>query len=132
MKKSFSRESQSGQAMLLAVLTIGATMLSATTIAGLLMLYQIRQTIDFGNSAKAVFAADAGTEWALYNNLVTSTSPLGFLNGASTTVVCDDSSNPPVPVCATSTAVYAISKGFSGGAERAFLETFSGATSTLP
>ena len=47
--------------MLLAVLTLGATMLGATTIAGLLMVYQIRQTTDFENSAKAVFAADAGT-----------------------------------------------------------------------
>ncbi len=57
----------SGQAMILTVLALGGTILGATTIAGLLMLYQIRQTADLANSAKAIFAADAGIEWALYD-----------------------------------------------------------------
>lgn len=53
--------------MILTVLALGGAILGATTIAGLLMLYQIRQTTDLANSGKAVYAADAGIEWTLYN-----------------------------------------------------------------
>lgn len=55
-----------GQTMILTVLSLGGTMLGATTIAGLLMLYQLRQATDMASSAKAIFAADAGIEWAIY------------------------------------------------------------------
>ncbi len=117
--------------MLLAVLTLGATMLGATTIAGLLMLYQIRQTTDFGSSAKAVFAADAGTEWALYSYFQGASVPQPiFSNGASAVVICDPSGT--AASCAASTSVDAISKGSAGNTKRAFLATFSGASSTLP
>lgn len=51
--------------MLLTTLAIGGTILAATTIAGLLMVYQISQATDIANSTKAIFAADAGTEWGL-------------------------------------------------------------------
>ena len=53
--------------MILTVLALGGAILGATTIAGLLMLYQIRQTTDLANSGKAIYAADAGIEWTLYN-----------------------------------------------------------------
>ena len=56
----------SGQVMLLTVLVLSGTILGATTIAGLLTLYQIRQATDFANSAKAIYAADTGIEWRLY------------------------------------------------------------------
>ena len=52
--------------MLLTVLIVSGTILGATTIAGLLMLYQIRQSTDFGRSLQAIFAADTGLEWQLY------------------------------------------------------------------
>lgn len=52
--------------MILTVLSLGGTMLGATTIAGLLMLYQLRQATDMASSAKAIFAADAGIEWGIY------------------------------------------------------------------
>jgi len=55
-----------GQVMIITILVLGGAILSATTIAGLLMLYQIRQTTDIANSGKAIYAADAGIEWALY------------------------------------------------------------------
>ena len=48
--------------MILTVLALGGAVLGATTVAGLLMLYQLRQTSDMANSARAIFAADAGTE----------------------------------------------------------------------
>lgn len=55
-----------GQVMLLTVLIVSGTILGATTIAGLLTLYQIRQATNFGQSVQALFAADTGLEWALY------------------------------------------------------------------
>ena len=55
-----------GQVMLITVLALSGTILGATTIAGLLTLYQIRQTTDFINSTKAIYAADSGLEWRLY------------------------------------------------------------------
>lgn len=53
--------------MLLTILALGGAILGATTIAGILMLYQIRATTDAENSAKAIFAADAGTQWTLFD-----------------------------------------------------------------
>ena len=53
--------------MLIAVLALGGAILGATAVAGLMTLYQIRAATDTANSAKAIFAADAGTEWALFN-----------------------------------------------------------------
>jgi len=55
-----------GQVMLMTVMAISGTILGATTIAGLLMLYQVRQSTDIINSTKAIFAADSGLEWRLY------------------------------------------------------------------
>lgn len=52
--------------MLITVLVLTGTILGATTIAGLLTLYQLRQATDVVNSTKAVFAADSGLEWRLY------------------------------------------------------------------
>ena len=77
--------------MLLTVLTIGGTILGATTLAGLLVLYQIRQSTDLANSAKAVFAADAGVEWGLYQiySSASGTAPI-MGNGASFKVACYD------------------------------------------
>ena len=129
-----SHGGRSGQAMLLAVLTLGATMLAVTTIAGLLMVYQIRQVTDFGSSAQAVFAADAGAEWALYSYFkqVPVEQPT-FSNGATLLpVVCYDASNMPTASCTATSSVYAISKGYAGNTKRAFLVTFSGAAGPLP
>lgn len=53
--------------MILTVLALGGAVLGATTIAGLLMLYQIREATDLANSGKAIYAADTGIEWTLYN-----------------------------------------------------------------
>ena len=135
-KVARSTDRRQGQAMLLAVLTLGATMLAVTTIAGLLMVYQIRQVSDSGNSAKAVFAADSGAEWALYNFFEQSGQsieipPMGFSNGATAAVTCYDASSAQ-GLCTATTSVEAISKGSAGNTKRAFLATFSGASGTLP
>ena len=57
---------EKGQVMLLTVLVIGGLLLGASAIAGLMMVYQIRQSSDVVNSTKAIFAADSGVEWELY------------------------------------------------------------------
>jgi type II secretory pathway component PulK len=134
MKIEPHEEKRQGQAMLLAVLTLGATMLGATTIAGLLMLYQIRQTTDFGHSAQAIFAADAGTEWALYSQIQQQTvdPPTNLSNGATALITCYDASGAEMPSCMATTSAYAKSTGSAGGTRRAFLATFQNATGTLP
>lgn len=49
--------------MLLMVLILSGTLLSVAMISGLVMFFQIRQSGDFTNSAKAIFAAETGAEW---------------------------------------------------------------------
>ncbi|MDP3999740.1 MAG: hypothetical protein Q8P76_04110 [bacterium] len=87
-----------GQVMLLTVLLLSGTILSATTIAGLLMLYQIRQATDIANSTKAIYAADTGIERRVYDifldpdGLCSLSEPSldGTLdNGAAFQVACD-------------------------------------------
>lgn len=55
-----------GQVMLLSALLIGGSILAATSVAGYLMLLQIRQSTNIANSAKAITAASTGIDWALY------------------------------------------------------------------
>lgn len=79
-----------GQVLILTTLTIGGILLGATTIAGLIVAYQIHQTTDLANSGKALFAADAGIEWGLYQFFKPNAShPKPTLsNGASFTTTC--------------------------------------------
>jgi hypothetical protein len=112
--------------MLLAALALGGTILGATTIAGFLTAYQIRQATDFANSAKAVFAADAGTEWALYDFYVDSSTPMVSLgNGTTVSVACSDASGDETS-CGDPNTAQAVSRGFAGDVARAFQVTFSG------
>jgi hypothetical protein len=114
---------RNAQAMLLTTLAIGGTLLGATTIAGLLLVYQIRQATDLSNSAKAIYAADAGIEWGLYKYFTDpSVAPIGTLsNRAGVSVTCYNSSTPAVAVDCGSDAMYKIqAKGNVGGVSRAF------------
>lgn len=109
------RAQRTGQVMLLTVLTLGGTILGATTIAGLLMLYQIRASSDLANSGKALYGADTGIEWGLYQFFKPgSTAPAPvFTNGTTFTTVCfevsDCSGAGAVAVnCRTTTATNTI------------------------
>jgi hypothetical protein len=125
--------SSSGQVMILAVLTLGGAILGVTAIAGLLMLYQIRQSTDFQNSAKSIFAADAGVEWALYSYYQPPQGSLpSFSDGASLAVDCYDASDNQLAACDMANSSYAISKGTARDTKRAFFVKLTGATSTLP
>lgn len=68
MKKNFKNKTQKreGQVMLLTVLVLSAVFLSATIIAGLLMVYQLSQVTQVVDSAQAIYAADAAIERALF------------------------------------------------------------------
>lgn len=141
--------------MLLAILTLGGAILGATTIAGLLMLYQIRATTDIESSAKAVFAADAGVEWAEFDFYCAVTSPAHptsrcilpvgdqptpVFSDCETgcpvaTVTCSDSTGTSTLCSDTSgvsAAAMAVSKGAAVDAQRAFLLNLTGAAATLP
>ena len=71
---------QAGQAMLIFVLVLGATMLSVTAIAGYVTLQKLRESSDVVDSAKAIYAADSGVEWCFYNK---------FYVATTSTYVCD-------------------------------------------
>lgn len=121
----------SGQVMILTTLVIGGTILGATTIGGLLVLYQIRQSTDLANSAKAVFAADTGVEWGLYEyykKRPPAPSPhprpaTPLSNGASFTTICRDSAGSTVSCNDPQTDVI-IGTGDSGNVKRAFKISF--------
>jgi hypothetical protein len=137
-KKIVKKDSRrSGQAMLLATLTLGGAILGATSLAGLLMLYQIRATTDSVNSAKAIFVADSGVNWALYTYFHPPAGSLPASNGffslidASVTVTCYDA-NANTIACDDSNATDAISEGTSNGARRAFLVIFGNEIATMP
>ena len=51
-----NRNGEKGQLMLLSVLLISSAVLGATTVASLLVLFQLRQASDAKSSAQAVFA----------------------------------------------------------------------------
>lgn len=115
--------------MILTTLTLGGALMGATTIAGLLMLYQIRQGADVNHSARALFAADAGIEWGLYN-LLCSEDPAKqpcpinrvprFNNGATVTVECLNDAGVRVNDCNPTETVTIKSLGRSGNTARAF------------
>lgn len=114
--------------MLLTVLVLGGTILGATTIGGLLVLYQLRQTADLANSTKAVFAADAGIEWGLYEFF--KNPSMGFLkptmsNGATYNTTCyKDAAMTQKVSCNASGVIIIIGKGESGNVKRAFKISF--------
>lgn len=132
---------RSGQAMLIAVLSLGGAMLGATAIAGILILYQVRASTDSVNSAKAIFAADTGINWSLFSFFCGIDSPSRcpggapqeptLPDGATMAVTCYDINNNAIPCTSTSTQ-YAVSIGSSLNARRAFYLNFLVSTSSFP
>lgn len=119
--------------MLIATLALGGAILGATSIAGLLMLYQIRATTDIENSAKAIFAADAGVEWALYSDFRPPQGALPtFGNGGSVQVTCYNQAGTALARCDGATVDAAVTRGTSLNTKRAFFVNISNATTALP
>lgn len=66
---NYHRRNGTGQVMIVSVVILGGILLSASAIAGLLTIYQIRASNDAVSSAKAIFAADTGIEvaqWCIF------------------------------------------------------------------
>ncbi|MDR3582156.1 MAG: hypothetical protein P4L67_02680 [Candidatus Pacebacteria bacterium] len=141
------KNGRSGQAMLIAVLSLGGAILGATAVAGLLTLYQLRAANDSQNSAKAIFAADAGVEWTLFDyycGLATPArcsgevalpgNPAGTLSASGATVAstCSDVNGSPSTCSDVNSAVSAITVGTSVSSKRAFAVSLTGATTTDP
>jgi len=110
---------------MLAVIALGSTIIGATTIAGLLTLYELRAAKDAAQSAGAIAAADTGLEYGLYMFFhPTSTLTLTLPAGESVVVTCYDAGNVPIPSssCAyTNTSTVRIdARGTYGTANRMF------------
>lgn len=72
-----------GQVMLLSAILIGGSILAATSIAGYLMLLQVRQSTNIANSGKAITAASSGIDLELYKIYRNGNQPpIVFSNGA--------------------------------------------------
>lgn len=69
--------------MLLTVLILSGTMLGASIIAGLLMTYQIRQSTNISDSARAIYAADSGLEYEFYRLFKDPLYPKPILNNGA-------------------------------------------------
>lgn len=86
MTKAMKKER--GQVMILSVILMSGAILSATMVASFLMVYHMRQATDLANSAKAIFAADAGVEWQFYRVRKDANYPAPvFTNGTQLQVV---------------------------------------------
>ena len=133
---------RSGQAMLTAVLSISGAILGATTVAGFLMLYQLRASTDSENSAKAIFAADSGVEWTLFNYYCGQAIPARctlapdeeypaspFSNGVVVSSTCYDDNDTALS-CSNTSTISAITLGQSSNSRRAFALMLTSATST--
>jgi predicted PurR-regulated permease PerM len=59
-----------GQALLVVVMVLGATMLGVTTIAGYITIQKIRTVTNIVDSTKAIYAADSGIDWWFYKKFV--------------------------------------------------------------
>lgn len=107
--------------MLVTVLILSGTILGAVAIAGLLMIYQVRQTTNVANSTKAIFAADAGLECEFYNRIkdgVEICDDILFTNDVS----ADDADDVSVVTTVKDNIIQSV--GNSGDTSRAFKATF--------
>lgn len=101
--------------MLLTVILLSGAVLASTSLAGLLVLYQLRQATDAKGSMQAIFAADSGIEWAFYNETRPQSEQkpypqiINLTNGSKVTIT--KSATDPLPLK---------SIGQSGRSARAF------------
>jgi len=69
-----------GQAVIMLVMVLGATILGISTVVGFITLQKIRTATDAADSSKAIYAADAGVERCFYEK---------FGPGGTATSTCD-------------------------------------------
>lgn len=128
--KTYNLKPNSGQTMLLMVLVLTASLLSVAMISGLVMLFQIRQSGDFTNSAEAIFAAETGAEWwrmSMRKGIAPPTPTSSTVNNILRND--NDSSFEIFPVAGNPNQVKIV--GTSGNSKRALLVTVSGAKALI-
>ncbi len=110
--------------MIITTMTLGATMIVALAIGGLLTLYQLRQANDVVNSARAIFAADTGVELGLYRYFqgIEYANPV-FIEDAQVTIACynaivDPGFTTPI-LCSNPLSTVIRTRGISGRSQRA-------------
>ena len=104
--------------MLLTAMMVSAMVIAATSLAGLITLYQLRQITDVKNSGKAIFAADAGVECLSYKYVKESGNVA--INCGETTKFTLSSNNGAYFTASSTGAGTYISIGTSGRSSRAF------------
>ncbi len=109
-----------GQAMLLAVLLIGTSVLVITSLAGYMMLQRIRMGFNFVDSTKAIFAADAGIECEYYNQFKGAGVDCNNLSFSDSLTKVQTS----IVASASGTPQYIKSIGTSNKLNRAFVSEF--------
>jgi len=117
MQKYFLKN-QNGQVMIVVILALGAVMIGANIIAGVLINNQIRQVTNIVDSTKAIYAADAAIEAGYYSFLTGNNVALTFSNKASSTIKCFDNSRNNV-ACNTASVYSIVGQGFAGKVTRA-------------
>jgi len=117
MKKYFFKK-QNGQVMIVVVLALGAVMIGANIVGGVLINSQIRQSTNIIDSTKAIYAADAAIEAGYYQFLKGNNVSLTFSNRASSTIKCFDDLRNSVSCNATSVSSI-VGQGFAGRVTRA-------------
>jgi len=77
---------QNGIALLLTIVIMSVVMLMAALIANI-VLTQLKLSGDIGDSVSAIYAADSGVEWSLYQIRQDASPPSPYMsNGASISV----------------------------------------------
>lgn len=113
---------QSGQAMLLTVMLLSSAILGATSLAALLVLFQLRQATDAKASTKAIFAADSGIECVLFERIIGTGDYT--ICGSNDPVILDNDSSYAVVVDTSGGDIKIKSVGRSGRTTRALEITF--------
>lgn len=113
-----------GQIMIVVVLALGGIMIGASVVGGILMTGQLRQIKNISDSAKAIYAADAGLNFGYYKYLGKNKAQApNFSNQASSTLLCLNISKQTVP-CNSGFVAYIVSRGTAGRVSRALQFSF--------
>ena len=70
--------------MLLTVLILTGTLITATALSGILISRSLRESGNIANSMKAIYAADTGVEYELYKALRDPSAAAPTMNNGST------------------------------------------------
>ncbi len=125
------KNSQRGQVMLITTLVLSGVVLASITVAGVLMLYQIRQAGNAAQSAKAIYAADTGINYRLYQLLQNDCNHPApeFVDAtqSESAISLETATNPADPK-----DVVINSNGTAGKTFRSFILNIGAYTDTIP